>query len=243
MQTESNYDRNLSVFSPEGRLYQIEYAFNAVKTFGNLALGIKGKDSVVVLSQKKVTDSTVDMSGVTNLYRITDHIGCVVTGRPADCYAQVVKAREEAVKFKFDFGYEIPISVLAKKIADICQVKTQRAEMRILGCIMIFCGIDDEDGPGIYKVDPAGNVWSFKATAGGNKAQEATNTLEKQIKLDGSYTFAEIVEFGLSVMQIVLGSDLTSKDVEVGCIEGNKVWRVMSNEEVEEILNHISERD
>ncbi len=140
MQTESNYDRNLSVFSPEGRLYQIEYAFNAVKTFGNLALGIKGKDSVVVLSQKKVTDSTVDMSGVTNLYRITDHIGCVVTGRPADCCAQVVKAREEAVKFKFDFGYEIPISVLAKKIADICQVKTQRAEMRILGCIMIFCG-------------------------------------------------------------------------------------------------------
>ena len=136
----SGYDRNITVFSPEGRLYQIEYAFNAVKSFGQLILGIKGNNITVAVSQKKVTDNTIDIKSVTNLYRITDHIGCVITGLQADCVAQVQRAREKAVKYLAKYGYEIPISVLARKVADKCQLYTQRAEMRVLGCVMILFG-------------------------------------------------------------------------------------------------------
>ncbi|KAK8795618.1 hypothetical protein WA158_000275 [Blastocystis sp. Blastoise] len=243
MESNAVYDRYLSIFSPEGRLYQIEYAFNAVKSFGNLAVGIKGKDCVVVLSQKKVTDNTVDMSDVTNLYRITDHIGCLMTGLPADCYAQVGKAREEATEFKFKYGYEIPISVLAKKVADNCQIKTQRAEMRVFGCIMILAGIDDETGPAVYKIDPAGNCWSFKGTSGGNKAQEATNYLEKQMEGNKEFSFEETVELGLSTIQTVFGSDISSSDVEVGCVQNGKYWTVLTRDEIDTHLNHLTERD
>lgn len=136
----SGYDRNITVFSPEGRLYQIEYAFNAVKSFGQLAVGMKGNNITVAISQKKMTDNSIDIASVTNLYRITDHIGCVMTGLQADCVTQVDRAREKAINYKAKYGYDIPISVLATKVADKCQLYTQRAEMRVLGCIMILFG-------------------------------------------------------------------------------------------------------
>ena len=147
----SGYDRNITVFSreydgrtttfsPEGRLYQIEYAFNAVKSFGQLAVGMKGNNITVAISQKKVTDNSIDIASVTNLYRITDHIGCVMTGLQADCVTQVDRAREKTINYKAKYGYDIPISVLATKVADKCQLYTQRAEMRVLGCIMILFG-------------------------------------------------------------------------------------------------------
>lgn len=136
----SGYDRNITVFSPEGRLYQIEYAFNAVKSFGQLIVGMRGNNISVAISQKKVTDNSIDISSMTNLFRITDHIGCVMTGLQSDCVAQVDRAREKAVNFRSKYGYDIPISVLARKVADKCQLYTQRAEMRVLGCIMILFG-------------------------------------------------------------------------------------------------------
>lgn len=136
----SGYDRNITVFSPEGRLYQIEYAFNAVKSFGQLIVGMKGKNISVAISQKKVTDNSIDISSVTSIYRITDHIGCVMTGLQADCLTLVDRAREKAVNYKAKYGYEIPISVLARRVADKCQLYTQRAEMRVMGSIMVLFG-------------------------------------------------------------------------------------------------------
>ena len=136
----SGYDRNITVFSPEGRLYQIEYAFNAVKSFGQLIVGMRGNNISVAISQKKVTDNSIDISSVTSLFRITDSIGCVITGLQSDCVTQVERAREKAVNFRAKFGYDIPISILARKVADKCQLYTQRAEMRVLGCIMVLFG-------------------------------------------------------------------------------------------------------
>ena len=103
-------------------------------------MGMKGNNIAVAISQKKVTDNTIDITSVTNLYRITDHVGCVMTGLQADCVTQVNRAREKAIQYRAKYGYEIPISVLARKVADKCQLYTQRAEMRVLGCVMILFG-------------------------------------------------------------------------------------------------------
>lgn len=82
MSRTEGYDRVLSIFSPEGHLYQVEYAFKCVQIQGNTAIGVKGKNAVVLVTQKKVKDRLVDPASVTSMYRIANHVGAVVIGPP-----------------------------------------------------------------------------------------------------------------------------------------------------------------
>ena len=162
MSRGAGYDRHITIFSPEGRLYQIEYAFKAVNKPTLTSCGVKGKKCVVLVGQKKVEDKLVDPKCVTNMHRITPKIGCIMTGLPADAEAQVGRAREEAADFLFKNGYEIPVEYLAKRLATINQLYTQHASMRAFGVMMILCSVDKAKGPQLFRVDPAGSYRGFK---------------------------------------------------------------------------------
>lgn len=152
----SGYDRMITIFSPEGKLYQVEYAFKAVKSAGNTTIAIRGDDTVCVVSQKKVPDKLIDPASISNMYSVTKNIGIAVTGLTADSRSIVQDARQRAAEFRFKYGYEIPVDYLAQALADKAQVHTQFARMRPLGVMTILVGIDEERGPQLYKVDPAG---------------------------------------------------------------------------------------
>ena len=179
--SSAGFDRHITIFSPEGRLYQVEYAFKPAKE-GVPAIGVKAVDGVVLVCQKKVPDKLLDPSSVTSMFAITPLIGCVSTGIPSDARAQVTRTRMDAAQFRYKNGYDIPLSFLAKRVADVGQVYTQHAFMRALGVVSIFAAVDDEDGPQLFKVDPAGHYLGFKACAAGSKEQEANNFLEKRVK-------------------------------------------------------------
>ncbi|EJD00795.1 proteasome subunit iota [Fomitiporia mediterranea MF3/22] len=262
--SRTSYDRYLTVFSPEGRLYQVEYAFKAISGSGQTSIAVRGKDTSVVLTQKKVPDKLLDPATITHLFSITPSIGCVITGRIADGHAQVTRARAEAAEFHYKYGYEISPEALARRLANINQVYTQRAAMRPLGIAMTLIGIDDEYGAQCFKLDPAGYYVGFHATAAGQKQQEAMNHLEKKWKkLDNgagaddaiaagqSLNRADVIEMAIEAIATVYSQDFKAGEIEIGIVstsedepeESRGKWRVMDVVEVERHLLAYAEKD
>lgn len=239
----AGYDRHITIFSPEGRLYQIEYAFKAVRSSGLTALAVRGEDSVVLVTQKKVPDKLLVSSSMTRLFRISKTIGAVITGMLADSRAHAQRASQEAAKFKHENGYDMPVHVLAKRMADIAQVYTQHAFMRAYGVVSMFGSIDEEKGPQLYRCDPAGYYLGYKATSAGQKEQEANNYLETFVKkhtADEKYapSFEKTIEGAIVGLQNVVGSDLKPDEFEVMVINKDGVKK-LTEKEVDERVSII----
>lgn len=124
------------------------------------------------------------------------------------------QARQTASEFKFKYGYEIPVDYLARRMADQAQVYTQHAYMRPMGVVSILCGMDEECGPLLYKVDPAGYFVGYKATGAGAKDQEAANFLEKKLKNDPEFSFDQCVQTAISALQAVLSEDFKVTNIK-----------------------------
>ncbi|POW13166.1 hypothetical protein PSTT_03938 [Puccinia striiformis] len=209
----------------EGRLYQVEYAFKAISNSG------------------QTSDKLLDPSTVTHLFKITPGIGCVMTGLIADARAQVARAQSEAAEFRYQYGYEIPPDMLAKRLANINQVYTQRAATRPLGI-----GIDTERGPQCFKIDPAGYFVGYKATAAGTKQSEAANHLEKQFKKEGPNAVNlkgnGTIELAITTLNTVLATDFKATEIELGIVTtDNPEFRVLSTEEIDAHLQRIGDQD
>eukprot|EP00435_Cladocopium_sp_Y103_P047530 s3144_g14.t1 len=245
MARQSGYDRHITIFSPEGRLHQVEYAFQAVKKNQNMtSVALRGDDSVVAVTQKKVPDKLMDKEFGTHLYNITPNVGCLMTGMSPDARALVYRAREIAAKFKDKNAYEIPVHYLALKLANIAQVYTQHAYMRPYGVSTMLLSIDDEKGPSLYQIDPAGQYFGYKAAAAGTKDQEAQNALEKIVKKKIQFTEAETIQQAIGCLQAVMGMDFKASDIEVGVVsKSRKGFYRLTEAEIDGHLTAIVEKD
>ncbi len=180
----AGYDRAITVFSPDGRLYQVEYAIETVRR-GTLAIGVKSKDGIVLAVEEK--PRKLQNSDITQkIFQVDDHIGVAAAGYIPDARSQVDNARFFSQSNRMIYDEPIEVESVAKHLADQCQQFTQYAGVRPFGVALIIAGID-KSGSTIYLTDPSGTYISYDAVAIGAGSDQVTEYLEKHYKKDMSF--------------------------------------------------------
>jgi len=178
---QQGYDRAITVFSPDGRLYQVEYAIETVRR-GTIAVGVKCKDGIVIAVEEK--PRKLQISEIAQkIFQIDDHVGVAAAGYIPDARSQVDNARFFSQSNKMIYDEPVEVETIAKHLADQCQQYTQYAGVRPFGVSLILGGVVN-NAPQLYLTDPSGTYLSYDAIAIGAGSEDVTNFLEKTYKND-----------------------------------------------------------
>lgn len=231
------YDRAITVFSPEGRLYQVEYAREAVK-MGSTTIGIKFKDGVALIIDKKVRSKLIEPKSIEKIYIIDDHIGAASSGLMADARILVDYARVTAQVEKITYDEKISVEMLVKKISDYIQQYTQYGGVRPFGTSLLIAGIDDSDVY-LFETEPSGAFTGYKASCIGRGRDAVMNLFEKE--------YQENMDQDSAIMLALKGLKLVSEDpnqplvVEIGLITKGKKFEILPQDEVDKYIKKFNE--
>ncbi len=230
------YDRAITVFSPDGRLFQVEYAREAVKR-GTTSLGIRYKDGVVLAVDKRIASRLVEAVSIEKIFQIDENIGAATSGLVADARVLIDRARIEAQSNRITYNEPIDVEILAKRICDFKQLYTQHGGVRPFGIALLIAGVND--APRLFETDPSGALIEYKATAIGAGRTTAMEIFEEKYREDMSKD--ETLELALTVMNEVTEGKLSEETVELAVIElKTKEFRKLSTEEVKDHLSKVS---
>jgi len=197
---QQGYDRAITVFSPDGRLYQVEYAIETVRR-GTIAVGIKSKDGIVIAVEEK--PRKLQISDVAQkIFQVDDHVGLAAAGYIPDARSQVDNARFFSQSNKLIYDEPVEVETIAKHLADQSQQFTQYAGVRPFGVSLILGGVVNNT-PELYLTDPSGTYISYEAIAIGSGSDQVTDFLEKTFTNDLSLDDAG----ALAVAAIYLSSE------------------------------------
>ncbi len=234
----AGYDRAITVFSPDGRLYQVEYAIETVRR-GTLAVGIKSNDGVVLAVEEKARK--LQSAAVTQkIFQVDDHIGVAAAGYIPDARMQVDHARFVAQSNRLIYDEVVDVEGIAKSIADLAQQFTQYAGVRPYGVALIIAGID-KNGQQVYLTDPSGTYIGYDAVAIGAGADQVTEFLEKSYKQDISLEEACI----LAAQSIYLVSEdkVGTRHIKIALIDyKDKKMRMITDEDIEKYAAKAKEK-
>ncbi len=178
---QQGYDRAITVFSPDGRLYQVEYAIETVRR-GTIAVGIKCKDGIVIAVEEKPRKLQISETAQ-KIFQIDDHVGVGAAGYIPDARSQVDNARFFSQSNRMIYDEPVEVEAIAKHLADQCQQFTQYAGVRPFGVALILGGVINKT-PQLYLTDPSGTYISYEAIAIGANSDQVTDFLEKTYKND-----------------------------------------------------------
>ena len=231
--SQAQYDRAITVFSPDGRLFQVEYARETVRT-RTPCIGVKCGDSVVLVAYKRITSSLLVSESHEKIFQIDKHIAAASSGLVADARKLIDFARMEAQRHRITYGEEIPIASLAKKIGDHIQVFTQYAGVRPYGVSLLLAG-SDEEGFKLFETDPSGALFEYHATAIGSGKKAVETLFEKEYK-PGMST-KDGVSLAISALKKAVEEKIKPESVDIIVIQKHKAVSVLSRDEVAKYAN------
>ncbi|EDO15923.1 hypothetical protein Kpol_480p10 [Vanderwaltozyma polyspora DSM 70294] len=233
------YDSRTTIFSPEGRLYQVEYALESISHAGT-AIGIMASDGIVLAAERKVTSTLLEQDTSTEkIYRLNDKITVAVAGLTADAEILINTARVHAQEYLKTYNEEIPVEILVRRLSDIKQGYTQHGGLRPFGVSFIYAGYDDRYGYQLYTSNPSGNYTGWKAISVGANTSAAQTLLQMDYKDD--IKVDEAIELALKTLSKTTDSSaLTYDRVEFATIkkgENDKIYqKIFKPEEIKQLL-------
>jgi len=226
------YDQAITIFSPEGRIYQVEYALELVKR-GAPILGITCPEGTVLAANEVVESRLQDPKYSWKIFQIDEHIGVAIAGLSSDARLLIDQARIHCQSNRLLYDEPLDIEVLAGRIGDLVQAYTQHGGVRPFGVSLILAGVD-LTGQRIFSLDPSGSYKGYKATGVGRRAEDINALLEKEyrenITLDGA------VGLAVRTLNSVLEGKASPETVKVAVIPIGKTFRRLSDEEVAQYL-------
>jgi len=196
----AGYDRALTIFSPDGRLYQVEYAIETVRR-GTLAAGAKAVDGVVRFAEERLR-KLQDVSLSQKLFQVDDHVGAVAAGYVPDARILIDNARVTAQNHRILYDEPITVATLAKRLGDLAQQYTQYAGVRPFGVSLIMAGVD-RDGPSVFTTDPSGTYLGYSAIAIGGGSDQLNEYFEE--------SYNESMNLENAILMILKGASRTEE--------------------------------
>jgi len=229
----ARYDRAITVFSPDGHLFQVEYALEAVKK-GTLAVGLKGKDVVVLGIEKKSAAQLQDARIVKKIVSIDDHICMAFAGLTADARVLADMARVEGQSYRLSFDERVDVEYMARFITGVQQRYTQSGGRRPFGISALIAGFSPLGEPCLFQTDPSGNYAAWKANAMGRNSKATREYLEKNYELlEGRAAVKLVVK---ALMETV---EVSGKTVELAIMERDQPLRMLKDDEVDVLAKEI----
>ena len=236
----AGYDRAITVFSPDGRLFQAEYARGAVKR-GTTSIGIKCSEGIVLAVDKRTTSNLVEATSIEKIFKIDEHIGAATSGLVADARALVERARVEAQINKITYSEPIRVDSLSKKLCDMLQMYTQNGGVRPFGSALIIGGVYDGSCK-LFETDPSGALIEYKATAIGSGRSAAMDIFEDQYKDDMNLNDA--IKLALTAINEATEHETTANNVEIAVIKcDEEIYTKLSQEEVQTFIDEVVSKE
>jgi proteasome alpha subunit len=186
------YDRGITIFSPDGRLYQVEYAREAVER-GSASVGVRAAEGVVLAANRQTRSPLIERESIEKIHAVDDHVGVASAGHVADARQLVDVARQQAQVEELRYGQPIGVETLTKELTDHVQQYTQTGGARPFGAALLVGGIENGE-PRLFETDPSGTSYEWQATAVGGGNDEIRSFLEAEYRpemdLAGGVTLA-----------------------------------------------------
>jgi len=239
--TRSEYDRGVNTFSPEGRLFQVEYAIEAIK-LGSTTVGVKTPEGVVLGVEKRVQSSLLESSSIEKVMEIDKHVGCAMSGLTADARSMIDHARVTAQNHSFTYDERIKVESVTQAVCDLAlrfgeSVEDEDALMsRPFGVALLIGGVD-ELGPQLFHTDPSGTFMKYEAKAIGSGSEAAQSEL--QDKYHSQMTLVEAQLLTLRVLKQVMEEKLDQHNVQLAQITGKGGFEILSETNLQSVIDQM----
>lgn len=232
----ARYDRAITVFSPDGHLFQVEYAQEAVKK-GSTAVGVRGVDCVVLGVEKKSVAKLQEERTVRKICLLDNHVVMAFAGLTADARILIHRARIECQSHKLTVEDPVTLEYITRYIAELKQRYTQSNGRRPFGISCLIGGFDEDGTPRLYQTEPSGTYHEWKANATGRNAKTVREFLEKYYQPEDVTTEAKTVKLAIRALLEVVQSG--GKNLEIAVMRQGQPMRMMDVDVIDQFVKEV----